>query len=282
MTKAEIQLIRSLDDKRARQERELFVCEGEKLVSELLTSEFHIRKIYCTGTPSTLFSSEMPGFCADRSREDRDSTSKYSPGLSDEKVRKAGIYHENLAEQISPKEMERVSHLKTPTDCLALVEIPHRRFDPAALGGQLTLALDGVQNPGNMGTIIRLTDWFGIRNIVCSADSADCWNPKVVQATMGAITRVAVHYGDLGAMLAEAAMPVYGTFLEGENIYGAHLSPGGIVVLGSEGRGISPEVASLVTRKLFIPPYPAHNSAPESLNVAIAAAIVCSEFRRRQ
>ena len=209
MTKAEIQLVRSLDDKRARAEAGLFVAEGEKLVRELIASDFRIKKIYFTQPESTLFSSEMPD-----------------------------------AEHISPKEMERASHLKTATDCLALVEIPVRKLDPAMLKGRLTLALDGVQNPGNMGTVIRLADWFGIRDILCSADCADCFNPKVVQATMGAITRVAVHYGDLGAMISSAgdSLPVYGTFLEGENIYGAKLQAEGIIVLGSEGRGISPAI----------------------------------------
>jgi TrmH family RNA methyltransferase len=185
-------------------------------------------------------------------------------------------------EQVSAKEMERISHLKTPTDCLAVVEIPERAFNPSELAGELTLALDGVQNPGNMGTIIRLADWFGIARVVCSADSADCWSPKVVQATMGAITRVAVHYGNLREMIAASGVPVYGTFLEGDNIYETPLGSEGIIVLGSEGRGISPEIARLVRRKLFIPPYPANNSSSESLNVAIAAAIICSEFRRRK
>ena len=250
MTKAEIQLVRSLEDKRAREETGLFVAEGEKLVGELLASDFRVRKIYYTE--------------GDRSTE---------------------------GERVSPREMERMSRLKTATECLALIEIPRREFDPAALRKCLVLALDGVQNPGNMGTIIRLADWFGIRDVLCSADSADSFNPKVVQATMGAITRVAVHYGDLEDMItavgnanksaAGVPAPVYGTFLEGENIYGSELSSAGIIVLGSEGRGISTGVEQLVTRKLFIPPSPQNSTGAESLNVAIAAAIVCSEFRRR-
>jgi TrmH family RNA methyltransferase len=260
MTRAEIQLIRSLDDKRAREESGLFVAEGAKLVGELLDSGFAVRKIFYTGTTFA------------RSEGER----------------------AVLFEQVSAKDMERASRLKTPTDCLALIEIPGRKFDQAALRCGLTLALDGVQNPGNVGTIIRLADWFGIRTVLCSADSADCWGPKVVQATMGAITRVAVHYGDLTEMLSTAALPVYGTFLEGGNIYDSELSTEGIVVMGSEGRGISPQIERLVTRKIHIPPYrseepprqpsaaaPPREGNPESLNVAIAAAIVCSEFRRR-
>ena len=141
-----------------------------------------------------------------------------------------------------------------------------------------------MQNPGNLGTIVRLADWFGIADIVCSEASADCFNPKVVQATMGAILRVRVHYTDLGAFLHDAGaagLPVYGTFLEGENIYGTTLTEEGVVVMGNEGRGISQAAARAVTHKLFIPPYPADRRGSESLNVAMATGIVCSEFRRR-
>ena len=141
-----------------------------------------------------------------------------------------------------------------------------------------------MQNPGNVGTIIRLADWFGIRDILCSEGTADCFNPKVVQATMGAILRVRVHYTPLAPLLAEAAaggIPVYGTFLEGENIYTEELSPTGIVVMGNEGRGVTEAVARSVTRKLFIPPWPAGRRGSESLNVAMATGIVCAEFRRQ-
>ena len=141
-----------------------------------------------------------------------------------------------------------------------------------------------MQNPGNLGTIIRLADWFGITDIICSPGSADCFNPKVVQATMGAILRVRIHYTELAACLSAAAvqgLPVYGTFLEGENIYGSELTPEGIVVMGNEGRGVTEAVARTVTRKLFIPPWPAGRRGAESLNVAMATGIVCSEFRRR-
>ncbi|MDR0907178.1 MAG: RNA methyltransferase [Rikenellaceae bacterium] len=252
MTRAEIDLVRSLGDKRARTETGLFVAEGEKLVRELLASSLRVQKIYFT----------------------------------------EGEFSE--AERVSPKEMERLSHLKTATSCLAVVEIPKYNFDAQALKGRLTIALDEVQNPGNVGTIIRLADWFGVGEILCSESSADCFNPKVVQATMGAITRVRVHYGDLPAMLSEVAeegIPVFGTFLEGENIYAATLPPEGVIVLGNEGKGISGEVSGLVSHRLFIPPYPADYAfagdrsgrcGSESLNVAIAAAVTIAEFRRRQ
>jgi TrmH family RNA methyltransferase len=281
VTKAEIQLVRSLEDKRAREETGLFLAEGEKLVGEILGSGFRVRKVFYT-----------EGALSPSLFERHRSTSKGDIAGPD-------------FEPAGAKDMERASRLKSAASCLALVEIPRRKFDPAALGGQLTLALDGVQNPGNLGTVIRLADWFGISRIVCSTDCADCWSPKVVQATMGAITRVTLHYGDLVEMIGaaraaseagdrgHAGLPVYGTFLEGENIYSTALSGEGIVVMGSEGGGISAEVGALVTAKLFIPPFRADNvrgagsptfaerdTGPESLNVAVAAAIVCSEFRR--
>ncbi len=241
VTKAEINFVRSLADRRARRESGLFVAEGEKLVRDLAASPLRVVKIYCAA-----------GFSL--------------PGA--ECVEAGG------------KDMERMSGLKTPSDVVALVEIPRR--DDCIPGRELTLALDGVQDPGNMGTIIRTADWFGVRHIICSENSADCFNPKVVQATMGAIARVAVHYGNLADMLSRAEGPVYGTFLEGEDVYGAGLPPSGVVVMGSEGRGISPQAATLVTRKLYIPPFPAGAPGPESLNVAVAAAVILSEIRRRQ
>ncbi len=241
MTKAEIQLIRSLADKRTRQEEGLFVAEGEKLIGEIRRSQLRIRKIFAL----------------------------------------EGIFEGAEVEHVSEREMERLSLLKTANSCIALVEIPHhdlRRVEPRR---NLVLALDEVQNPGNLGTIIRLADWFGIGDIVCSANSADCFNPKVVQASMGAILRVRVHYTDLAAWLRNVAAPVYGTFLEGENIYKADLTQNGVIVMGNEGRGVTPAVAATVSRKLFIPPYPADAHTSESLNVAMATGIICAEFRRR-
>ena len=176
------------------------------------------------------------------------------------------------------------SALKTPTPVLALIELPRYRLSAGTGTDDLALALDGVQDPGNLGTIVRLADWFGIRDIVCSENTADCFGPKAVQATMGAVARVRVHYTALESFLARAAergTPVYGTFLEGEDIYRAGLSAGGIVVMGSEGNGISSGTARCVTRRLFIPPYPGAAPTSESLNVAMATAVVAAEFRRR-
>lgn len=243
MTKAEIQLIRSLADKRGRMEHGLFVAEGEKLIGEIQASHLRIRKIFAL----------------------------------------EGIFDGAEVETVSPHDMERLSLLKTAGNSLALVEIPYHKLELRHLGDQLTLALDDVQNPGNLGTIIRLADWYGISDVICSPSTADCFNPKVVQATMGAILRVRVHYTPLAPFLREATaggIPIYGTFLEGTNIYRTELTPTGIIVMGNEGRGVTPEVAATVTHKLFIPPYPADRRTTESLNVAMATGIVCSEFRR--
>ena len=185
-------------------------------------------------------------------------------------------------ELISEKEMERISQLKSANSVLAVVELPKHKLSLANPTKNLVLALDRIQNPGNLGTIIRLADWFGISDIVCSEDTADCFNPKVVQATMGAILRVRVHYTNLAKWLSsQGEAKIYGTFLEGENIYNAHLETSGVIVMGNEGQGISDEVAECVSHKLLIPPYPTDRCGSESLNVAVATAVICSEFRRR-
>ena len=243
MTKADIQFIRSLADKRVRDEEQLFIAEGGKLVEEIRDSKFRIRRIYTTRA-------DMQG---------------------------------SVVERIDRKDMERISQLKTATDTLAVVEQPRYRLDVDPK--MLILALDGVQNPGNLGTIIRLADWFGIRDIVCSKECADCYNPKVVQATMGAILRVRVHYvDDLAHLLLSArsqGMPIYGTLLTGKNIYTTEVENRGIVVMGNEGRGVSEECQATLTHHLLIPPYPANQPTSESLNVAMATGIILSEFRRR-
>ena len=243
ITRADIQLIRSLADKRARTETGLFVAEGAKLVGEIAESSLHVRHIYS-------------------SRE----------------------FAHPAFEPASAKELERLSLLKTPSDTVAVVEIPHHRFDLEEAEHGLVLAMDEVQNPGNMGTIIRLADWFGISDIICTPNSADCFNPKVVQATMGAILRVRVHYLPLAEFLrrsAESGVAVYGTMLDGEDIYDAELQPKGLIVMGNEGRGVSAECAASFTHRLLIPAFPPERQGSESLNVAMATGIVCAEFRRR-
>ncbi len=187
-------------------------------------------------------------------------------------------------EEIGEETMARISQLTHPSPALAVVRRPAPAA-PVIAPDELVLALDGIRDPGNLGTILRIADWFGIRQILASDDTVELYNPKVVQATMGAIFRIRVHYCDLKSEVERVvfrdAMAAYGTFLEGDNIYEAPLTRGGIVVMGSEANGISPEVASVVTRKLFIPPFPPDAHTSESLNVAVAAAITCAEFRRR-
>lgn len=245
MTKAEIQHVRSLGDKRVRDSEGLFIAEGDKLVEEILASPLHIHRVYTTH-------SDMRG---------------------------EGIV------TIDRRDMERISALKTPTTTLAVVEQPRHHLNIAELKGRLTIALDGVQNPGNLGTIIRLADWFGIEDIICTHECADCYNPKVVQATMGAILRVRVHYTDnLAAMLGslrDMGIAIYGTLLDGESIYATELRNEGVIVMGNEGRGLSEACRSEVSHKLLIPPYPATRATSESLNVAMATGIVLAEFRRR-
>ena len=190
----------------------------------------------------------------------------------------------------SSTEIEQMSSLRTPQ---GVIGVFRKRKDqvptPTELSdGQLLLALDGIQDPGNLGTIIRTCDWFGIYDILCTKDTADCYNPKVVQATMGALARVRVHYvNNLSEVLAQfqtAGYPVYGTLLDGKNMYVPTAIPTkekGIIVMGNEGNGISEDVRKLVTHSLLIPSYPANIPTSESLNVSIATAIVLAEFRRQ-
>lgn len=182
--------------------------------------------------------------------------------------------------EVSRLQMDRMSMLKTASSVLAVYEIPKKQ-DAVDLKKQLVLVLDGVQDPGNLGTIMRVADWFGVRHIFCSNDTVDVYNPKTVQATMGAISRVAVRYCDLPDLFVQyPELPVFGTFLDGDNIYSQKLTQSGFVVMGNEGNGISRDVEECVTQKLLIPSYPVGVPTSESLNVGTATAIVLSEFRR--
>lgn len=184
------------------------------------------------------------------------------------------------AQLVTDDELRRISFLQHPQQTLALFPLPEPALEQPQQG-RLYLALDGVQDPGNLGTIIRLADWFGIDTIYCSEDTADAWAPKVVQATMGSIARVKIVYTDLRTLLDNTTMPVYGTLLDGTDIYREALTAEGIIVMGNEGNGISADIRQRVTRRLLIPSFHKGDTA-ESLNVAIATAITCSEFRRRQ
>jgi TrmH family RNA methyltransferase len=184
--------------------------------------------------------------------------------------------------EVTQEELTRASLQKAPQEVLAVFEQPTYDMDMSAASRSLCLALDDVQDPGNMGTIIRLADWFGIEHIYCSQGTVDVYNPKTVQATMGALARVKLHYCHLPAFIGSLKdVPVYGTFLDGENMYGKELSAHGLIVMGNEGNGISDEVAQLVNERLYIPNYPPQRETSESLNVAIATSVICAEFRRR-
>lgn len=182
----------------------------------------------------------------------------------------------------SKAQLERMSHFSTASDVIAIYDLPQYEINSQEISSGLTIALDNIQDPGNLGTIIRIADWFGIKNIVCSDTTVDVFNHKVVQATMGAISRVKVHYVDLEDFLSQDwGVPVYGTYLDGENIYQSTLSPSGIVVMGNEGKGISPVLTDCISHRLLIPSYPPGVPTSESLNVGVATAITIGEFRRR-
>ena len=246
ISRAEIKKVRSLQQKKFRDELGLFVAEGDKCVEEL--------------------------------RKGFEPVSLYREG-----------------ENATRTEIEQMSGLQTPQGTIAVFRKPALPLAPSLderAGGEVLLVLDGVQNPGNLGTIIRTCDWFGVHDIVCSRDTADCYNPKVVQATMGALTRVRVYYTDLVEWLKnissqQSDVRIYGTLLDGKDMYEVLQQSGptaqrSIIVMGNEGNGISEEVRKLVTQPIRIPSYPEDAETSESLNVAIATAIVLAEFRRRE
>lgn len=246
LSKNKIKYIRSLKEKKFRTEYDTFVAEGNKLVGDLLP---HMKCQLLVATSSFLLD----------------------------------IDTSNIEEviEVSESQLAQASFLQNPQQVLAVFYQTNSEIDidPST---ELLLALDGIQDPGNLGTIIRLADWYGIRHILCSYDTVDVYNPKVVQATMGALARVNIHYSDLVEFLAEHKdIPVYGTLLDGNDMYKQHLTPNGIIIMGNEGNGIRSEIQQMITNKLYIPNYPPDSLTSESLNVAIATAIVCAEFRRR-
>lgn len=188
-----------------------------------------------------------------------------------------------LVEMWEGEDADKASFLETPQHKLAIFKQRQENMDANLPDTTLCLALDDVQNPGNFGTIIRIADWFGIHHIYCSEECADVYNPKVVQATMGSLARVHIHYCNLAKFIdgLDKNTPVYGTFLDGDIIYNKELKQRGLIIMGNEGHGVSDEIAALVTERLYIPNYPQDSISGESLNVAIATAIVCNEFRRR-
>ncbi|MBQ0046359.1 MAG: RNA methyltransferase [Prevotellaceae bacterium] len=250
ISKNRIKYIHSLEMKKHRKADGVFVAEGHKLVGDLLG------KFQCNYIAAT---------------EDWIESHRSLLGSAEIDI-------------VTPDELRRASFQETPQQVLAIFKQPVYSVNPVEVASsELVLALDDVQNPGNLGTIVRLADWFGINHIFCSLGCADIYNPKTVQATMGGIAHVQLHYVDLPSMLSSLPKetPVYGTFLDGDNFYKKELTQTGVIVMGNEGKGVSDAVSKLVTQRLYIPNYPEGTETSESLNVAIATAIICSEFRRR-
>lgn len=247
ISKNRLKLIRSLNQKKYRDKNNLFLAEGPKLVGELLEV---LPCDFLAATPDWL--TENKGFEAE----------------------------EIIA--VSYEELKKGSLQQTPQQVLALFKQPQHTFNPEIIKNNLCLALDDIQSPGNLGTIIRLADWFGIKDVFCSLNTVDLYNPKTVQATMGAIARVRVHYTNLTTLIKQLEdTPIYGSFLEGNPIYEEKIENRGLIVMGNEGKGINEEIEALTTNKLYIPNYPPDRKGSESLNVAIATAIICAEFRRQ-
>ena len=247
LSKNKIKYIHSLDLKKNRKEEHVFVAEGHKLVDDLL-NHFPCHLLLATDTWL---------------------------------IRHTNIKATEII-QVTHEELAKVSLMKAPQDVLAIFEQPNYTIEPEVISHSLCLALDNIQDPGNLGTIIRIADWFGIEHIFCSQDTVDIYNPKTVQATMGALARVKVHYCNLLSLIENINnAPIYGTFLNGENIYDEKLSMNGLIIMGNEGKGINSEIAQCVNKKLYIPNYPPQRDTSESLNVATATAIICAEFRRR-
>lgn len=241
LSKNQIKVITSLQQKKFRKQHGLFLAEGIKVIQELLNSNFELYHLYVT---EDLFKN----------------------------VAKAKI------DFITDSELKKITALATPNNCLALFKIP--REQEIKQNG-LVLALEDIRDPGNLGTILRLCDWFGVKDVVCSPETVDVFNPKVVQATMGSITRVNVVYTDLQDFLSATKQPVYGTFMDGTNIYQSELPSNGIIVMGNEANGISKPIEKLCSQRIAIPRF-GDLQLTESLNVATAAAIILNEFRREE
>ena len=254
LSKATLKLIRALDSRKGRRSEGLFVAEGPKLVRELM-GYFELRQLIISSDALQLCRDWLSSAAASRIVE------------------------------VTADELSRASLQQTPQGVIALFEIPDDEADFAAVASSsLTLLLDDVQDPGNLGTIVRLADWFGISHIFATPATADVYNPKAVQASMGGLARTRVHIlNDVPSALAALppSVPVYATSLHGEVIWNSQLSSTGVIVMGNEGRGISPAVEAKCSRRLLIPTFPSTRTATDSLNVAMATGIVLAEFRRR-
>jgi len=239
ISKSQLKLITSLSQKKYRQKHNLFIAEGIKVVNELLNSSFEVELIFCTND----FQTTLP---------------------------------ENKITRVSETELKKISTLKSPNKVLSLFKIPEEK--PIQNSG-LILALDAINDPGNLGTIIRLCDWFGIAQLICSKDTVDCYNQKVVQASMGCLTRIKIQYLDLKNYFSESLLPTFIADMNGENVYQTVLPKEGILILGNEANGVSEEIKRKIKHKISIPRF-GETQKTESLNVATAAAILISEFKR--
>ena len=250
LSKNLIKYIRSFQQKKQREAEGLFIAEGPKTVGDLLAAQ-RARLLVAT-----------------------------AEWLATNKANAERVV------EVTEEELRRASLVQHPQQVLALFPIPQTATDHVHRmdENELVLALDGIQDPGNLGTIIRIADWFGVDTIYCSRDTADAYSPKVVQATMGSIARVRMIYTDLCTLIDHLPQgtPVYGTLLDGDDLYTTPLLPHGLLIMGNEGNGISDEVASRLTHRLLIPAYPDSHDTVDSLNVAIATAVCCAEMRRRQ
>ena len=254
ISKNKIKYLRSLEQKKNRDTNNVFVAEGPKNVGDILSCH-KFKTIQLLATEEWIRNTSLEDI-----NDNCDITT------------------------VTQEELSKISFLCHPQQVLAVFEKNKEDLQPEELKDNLTLVLDGVQDPGNLGTIIRIADWFGIEHVVCSKDTVDVYNPKVVQATMGSIARVNVHYIDLDDFFDSIpkSLPIYGTLLEGKNIYKTDITNNGIIIMGNEGKGISPQIRKRITTALRIPNFPEERQTADSLNVAIATSVVCAEFRRRR
>jgi len=252
LSKAELSRLRDLRDKKHREAAGLFVIEGEKVVGELLAAGFPFTEIYATA--------EWAGRAA-------------SPFAAAARTESAPLPQ---ITPITPDEMARASHFPTPSGVLAVGKIARPPLTAGALDRGLTLALDGIQDPGNVGTLLRVADWFALDRVLLSPDCADLFSQKVINASMGSFARVTVHTAPLAEALAGLTVPVLGCDLAGDDVHSLNPGRDAVIVIGSEGRGLSPAVSPLVTQRVTIPKF----GGAESLNAAVAAAIVCDNLRR--
>lgn len=251
-------LIRSLQQKKYREKHGMFIIEGEKTISDLTNSGL-------LNTENTVLNCATKDWLEETELINEDLKSRFI--------------------EVEYDEIKKLSSMQTPPKVFSLVRIPHREFTTDMLQSDLSLAFEAIRDPGNLGSIIRTADWFGIRSIFCSKDSVDAYNPKVVQASMGGIMRVHVHYMDLPGFftkLNRLHIPIYGTAMDGEDFYDAQVKNPGLIVFGNESKGISEELEAYFRCKIRIPDFPKGKSGSESLNIGASVAVVCSEIRRRE